>query len=94
MNPSSQQMDDKRLVKDELVGLPVTILECTDPSWVGRNGVIVDETKNTLLIDINQTKKRIAKSTATFAITYHGTKTIVAGTRLAYRPEDRTKKAR
>lgn len=94
MNHTSQRMDDTRLVKDELVGLPVTILNCTDPTWVGRSGVIVDETKNTLIIDINNTKKRIAKNTATFAITYHGTKTIVAGTRLAYRPEDRTKKAR
>ena len=40
-------MEEKKLAKDELIGLNVTVKECKDPSWTGKTGRIVDETKNT-----------------------------------------------
>jgi ribonuclease P protein subunit POP4 len=82
------------IVGDELIGRRVTVLECTDPSWVNQSGVIVDETQHTFLIDIGTKQKRIAKQTATFAFEYHEKKTVVKGSRLMYRPEDRIKKSR
>ncbi|MBN1861949.1 MAG: ribonuclease P protein subunit [Candidatus Thermoplasmatota archaeon] len=87
-------MEPETIAKDELIGRTVTILECTDPAWVNQTGVIIDETQHTFLIEIQNKHKRIAKQTATFAFEYHDTKTIVKGTRLVYRPEDRIKKTR
>ena len=40
-------MDEKTLSKDELIGRNVTITECKDPSWKGKSGLVLDETKNT-----------------------------------------------
>ena len=87
-------MDNNRIVKDEIVGRNVTIKECTDPNWINKSGKIIDETKNTFLIEIENQQKRIAKNTAIFEFEYDRRKTIVEGSRLAYKPEDRIKKAR
>jgi ribonuclease P protein subunit POP4 len=87
-------MEPEQIITDELIGRMVTIIECTDPSWVNQSGLIIDETKHTFLIERNNKKKRIAKQTATFAFEYHGKKTIVKGSRLMYRPEERIKKTR
>jgi ribonuclease P protein subunit POP4 len=87
-------MEHDRIEVDELIGRRVTVLECTDPSWVNESGVIVDETQHTFLIDIGKKQKRIAKQTATFAFDYHNKQTVVKGSRLVYRPEDRIKKTR
>ena len=87
-------MEHEPIISDELIGRSVTIVECTDPSWMNQTGLIIDETQHTFLIDINNIHKRIAKQTATFAFEYHDKKAIVKGSRLAYRPEDRIKKTR
>jgi len=87
-------METHDIVKDELIGRKVTITKCTDPTWIDRSGIIIDETKHTFLIKLDASEKRIAKSTATFAVDYHGKKTIIEGKRLVNRPEDRIKKNR
>ena len=87
-------MDERRIVKDELIGRSVIIKECTDPTFVGIAGVVIDETKNTFLIETKNKQKMIAKKTSTFEFEYKGRKIIIQGLKLIYRPEDRTKKAR
>lgn len=87
-------MEPDSIASDELIGRTVTIIECTDPSWVNQKGLIIDETQHTFLIEMDKKQKRIAKQTATFAFDYHGKQTIVKGSRLVYRPEDRIKKTR
>jgi ribonuclease P protein subunit POP4 len=87
-------MEHEPIMSDELIGRTVTIIECTDPSWMNLSGFIIDETKHTFLIEIEKKQKRIAKQTATFAFEYRDKKTIVKGTRLVYRPEERIKKTR
>jgi ribonuclease P protein subunit POP4 len=87
-------MEHEPIISDELIGRTVTIIECTDPSWLHQTGLIIDETQQTFLIEIEKKQKRIAKQTATFAFEYHGKKTIVKGSRLVYRPENRIKKTR
>ena len=84
----------RRLIRDELIGLPVTICRCTDPTWLNKSGVIVDETKNTFLIEVNGTIKRIAKNIATFEFQVNEEKIRIDGKDIMYRPEDRIKKAR
>lgn len=87
-------MEHESITSDELIGRTVTIIECTDSTWVHQTGLIIDETQQTFLIEIDKKQKRIAKQTATFAFEYHGKKTIVKGSRLVYRPEERIKKTR
>ena len=87
-------MNEKTLARDELIGLQVKIKECKDPTWKGRNGTIIDETKNTLLIEIDDQQKRIVKNTAIFEFNIHGKKITLDGSRIMYRPEDRIKKVR
>jgi RNase P/RNase MRP subunit p29 len=87
-------MEHEPITSDELIGRTVCIIECTDPSWVHQTGLIIDETQQTFLIEIENKQKRIAKKNATFAFEYHGKKTIVKGSRLVYRSEDRIKKTR
>jgi len=80
--------------KEEFIGCDTIIERCTDPTWVGKQGIIVDETQHLFLISINNIIKRIEKKTATFKI-LHPKKTIrIHGLKIAYRPEDRIKKAR
>jgi len=87
-------MQHHSVVKDELIGRTVTVTDCTDPTWEKVSGVIIDETKNMLVIEVNGQRRRIAKEIATFVIDMAGTPVPVKGSRLQYRPEERIKKAR
>ena len=83
------------IAKDELIGKKVKIKECTDPNWEGKKGLIVDETKNTFLIKMNNKEKRIGKKTATFEFIYKKDKKIeIKGSNICYKPENRIKKIR
>jgi len=87
-------VDRKKLAREEFIGLHVTIRECMDSKWIGKYGVIIDETKNTFLIRINGKNKKIAKKIAKFEFENDEKKTILNGSKIAYRSEDRVKKAR
>jgi len=87
-------MDKKTFAKDEFIGLQVKIKECKDPSWIGKTGLILDETKKTFLIEINDQHKMIAKNIATFEFDFEGNKIAIDGSKIVYRPEDRIKKVR
>jgi ribonuclease P protein subunit POP4 len=87
-------MNEKKFAREELIGLKVKIKECKDMSWTGKSGLIVDETKNTFLIQIENQKKTIAKNIATFEFEYEDKKVILDGSKISYRPEDRIKKVR
>lgn len=82
------------LIKGELIGKTVKIHDCKDPTWIGRKGKIVDETKNTFVVEMDGKEKRIAKDIAVFEFEINGRKFKIEGVRLRYRPEDRVKKAR
>ena len=87
-------MDEKTLGKEDLIGLNVKIKECRDPNWVDKSGIIIDETKNTFLLEIENERKRIAKNIAKFEFEKNGKKLLLNGSKIAYRSEDRTKKVR
>ncbi|MEA3458121.1 MAG: ribonuclease P protein subunit [Candidatus Thermoplasmatota archaeon] len=87
-------MSERTLAKEELIGLPVTVNQCKDPNWINKTGVIIDETKNTFLIRLNNKDKRIAKSIAKFEFEQDGAKIQLNGSKIVYKPEDRIKKAR
>ena len=87
-------MDNKTLSRDEFIGLRVKIIECSDPTWIGQCGLIIDETKNTFLIEIDNKKKIIAKKTARFEFIINNEKISINGEKIKFRPEDRIKKIR
>ena len=87
-------MNEKMLARGELIGLHVKIVDCNDPTWKGREGLIIDETKNTFLIEIDDQEKMIAKKKASFEFTIDGEKITIEGSKIMFRPEDRIKKVR
>ena len=80
----------KNFLKQEFIGLPVRVVECSDTTMKGMEGEIIDETKNMLVVETEQGIKKIAKKIATFEI--NGV--VVEGKKIAYRPEDRIRKIR
>ena len=85
--------NNKNIVLNELIGLKVRILACKDRKQKGLAGIIVDETKNTLVIDTGKGRvKRVVKKTASFRF-YSGKKTfIVGGEEINFRPHERIEK--
>jgi ribonuclease P protein subunit POP4 len=81
-------------LKEEFIGCPVTIERCSDPTWIGKQGIIVGETQHLFLIEINNTIKRIEKKIAIFQVTLPDKTIRLNGSKIVYRPEDRIKKAR
>ena len=87
-------MNKKIFPKGKLIGRIVKIKNCTDPTWVDKSGVILDETKNTFLIEIDYMQKRIAKKIARFEFKNNDEKIILNGSEITFRCEDRIKKTR
>ena len=81
-------------IKDEFIGCAVAIKNCTDPTWIGKKGIIVGETQHLFLIEINNMIKQIEKNIATFQVTLPEKTIRINGSKIVYRPEDRIKKAR
>ena len=81
-------------IQKELIGLNVTICDSTDPTLIGIEGKIIDETQKmfTILTEKNKQKK-IVKENSTFKFQISEEKNvIIAGKILKGRPEDRMKK--
>ncbi|TLZ94352.1 MAG: ribonuclease P protein subunit [Methanobacteriota archaeon] len=81
------------LRKHELIGLEVEVLHATDPTQAHVRGRVVDETRNTLVLEIQGDEKRIPKHGSRFRFEIQGGLE-VDGEEIRFRPEDRVKKAR
>ena len=81
------------LRKHELIGLRVEVVRATDAGLRGLQGVVVDETKNMLVVEAGGKEKRIPKQGNRFRFEVPG-RTEVEGDEIRFRPEDRIKKAR
>ncbi len=82
-----------RLTKHELIGLQVAVVRATDPSLVGVEGLVVDETRNTVVVEAGGREKRVPKQGSRFRFQVQGG-VEVEGNEILFRPEDRVKKAR
>jgi ribonuclease P protein subunit POP4 len=82
----------KNLIKHELIGLTVEIVDSTNKFQVGVKGLVVDETKNTLTIETEKGMKKIQKKGSVFIFKISSEKKVkVNGNKIAVRPEDRLK---
>lgn len=70
-----------------VIGEKIRVLSATDPTMVGRTGMVVLETANTLTLDSMGRSLRIGKSGISFILV--GSGKIVAGNDIAGRLQDR-----
>ena len=84
----------QNLIRHELIGLKVRIVKSTDPTQKGISGIVMDETYNTLKVEMkNSEEKTVIKENCIFVFTLPDkTKVQVDGKLLISRPEDRIKK--
>lgn len=86
------EYDNKNIVISELIGLKVRVMKSLDKRQVGIQGTVIDETKNTLVIEANKEIRRIIKKISVFKF-YAGKKTfIVDGEEINFRPHERIEK--
>ena len=83
----------KDVLRTDLIGLYAKIIESTHQDYIGIKGIIVDETKKTLIIMDDKKKKRIAKEVSVLQITLpNGKSYIVDSVSTIGHPVDRIKK--
>ena len=83
----------ENLARHELIGLSVIVAESTNKGLVGISGRIVDETRNTLLVETERGTKRIPKSNTSLTFTLpDGRRARVSGSILISQPENRINK--
>jgi ribonuclease P protein subunit POP4 len=85
----------KDLVRHELIGLEVEVVRSSNKSQEGAKGVVTDETRQTLTIEVGRSgkEKSFAKDQCIFLFTLpEGGRVRVDGGILVARPEDRIKK--
>ncbi|RLE63875.1 MAG: ribonuclease P protein subunit [Thermoprotei archaeon] len=84
----------RNILRHELIGLGVEVLESTHPGYVGISGRIIYETMKTLTIEDKEGRRKIVpKAVCTFKIILPDGRLLkVQGKELLGRPEDRIKK--
>ena len=83
----------KNIFRHELVGLFVKVTNSTHEGFTGIEGKVVDETKNTISIETDETEKIVPKGVATFHFYLpDGNVVEIEGKIIIARPEDRIKK--
>lgn len=82
----------KNLIRHELIGLTIEIVESTNKFQTGIKGMVVDETKNILTIETDKGLKKIQKKGSIFIFKIpNGKKVKVIGNKIVARPEERIK---
>jgi len=83
----------KNILRHELIGLDIEVVRDRNPSNVSIRGRVIDESRNTLLIQQGKKEKRVAKQTAVFRFKLPDSTAVeVEGPALVGRPEDRVKR--
>lgn len=85
-------MATKDMLRHELIGTQLEVIEASNRSLIGLKGRVIDETKSTLVIEKGNKEKSIPKKNTKMKITFKNASIEVKGDLLAGRPEDRMKK--
>lgn len=84
------KMSPANILRHELIGLHYNILDSEDDSLKGLSGIIVDETRNTLRIDVEGRVKTIPKETVSLNLKLPDEiNVVVDGSAFHGRPEER-----
>jgi RNase P/RNase MRP subunit p29 len=100
---SSSKKGRPSVAQSELIGLRVTV-ESRHAGWNGLEGQVVDETKQTFLVELDSgPTKRVPKpgnrfsfhvGNERFVVNTASRTTVLDGRDIEFRPEDRTKRVR
>ena len=83
----------QNVFRHEFIGLSVEVTESTNEGLIGLHGIIIDETRNTITVETNDTEKMIPKDNVIFLFTLpDGSQVSIDGKVIVARPEDRIKK--
>lgn len=83
----------QNVFRHEFIGLTVEVIDSNHEGYVGLQGRIIDETRNTIKIDTGKGEKTIPKENVIFLFTLpEGEKVSIDGKVIIARPEDRIKK--
>ena len=85
-------MQPRDVSKYELIGLDIEVTDSRNVHLKGLRGKIVDETRNTLVIQHDRKTKRLIKDQMTFVTVINNHKIMIDGALLVGRPEERIKK--
>ena len=79
-------------IKFELIGLDIEVVDAKNKSLIGLKGRIIDETKNTFIIEVDGKEKKLLKDQVTLVIDFKKEKVRAEGKLFLGRPEERIKK--
>lgn len=83
-----------RIIRHELIGLRVCVIDSSNSMQIGIHGTVVDETKNMLLIFNGSKKSWIPKDGVTYRFILPNQSIMeIMGTDILGRPVERVKKA-
>jgi len=85
-------MKTKNILRHELTGLNIKIIDSKNKYNTGITGTIIDETKETLVIKQKNTKKRLFKKNITFQTKINNQMATIKGEKLIDKPFKRIKK--
>lgn len=77
------------LVRHELIGLDVDVVDSSDPGLETVSGRVVDETRNTLVVATGEGERTVPKDVAAFRFALDDARVRVDGGLLVARPEER-----
>jgi ribonuclease P protein subunit POP4 len=75
--------------REELIGRSIEVVESGNPTLKGLKGLVVDETKNTLVVRSTDKERVLLKAEIRFAVTIGHERFTVDGSQLLRRPEKR-----
>ncbi len=84
--------NNKNIQLHEFIKLHVKIINSFDIYQIGLKGIIIDETKNQLIINTGEQIKKIIKKISVFKFTVGKTSFIINGKDINYRPYERIEK--
>ena len=86
-------ISDGNLPAHELIGLTLTVSKSTDPTKNGLTGIVRNETRNTITLEVRGRLLCIPKTGSSLMFHLANGKSVpVEGSRLQLRPEDRVKR--
>ncbi len=82
----------ENIVRHELIGLKVTVSDSSNPCLAGISGCVVDETRNTFLLETVRGIKRVTKANTSLIFDLPNGRVKITGSILISQPENRISK--
>ena len=86
------KLNPKDIIRYELIGLNTEIIDSKNKSDIGIKGKIIDETKNTLIIETNGKRKKVFKNNILLNLKINKQTIKIKGKLLFGKPKERIKK--